>query len=108
MKNIRWIQRFDNFEKAFKTLRDAIALSRIRDLTALEKHGLIHSFEFSHELAWNVLKDYLAVKGISDLIGSKDASRSAFKNGLIENGEVWMKMFEARNFTSHTYQQEIA
>jgi nucleotidyltransferase substrate binding protein (TIGR01987 family) len=55
-----------------------------------------------------VLKDYLEYKGISGLVGSKDAARMAFKNGLIENGEVWMKMIEARNLTSHTYQLEIA
>ena len=70
--------------------------------------GLIQSFEFTHELAWNVLKDYLEHKGIVGLIGSRDASRAAFKNGLIKNGEDWMKMIEARNLTSHTYDPKTA
>jgi nucleotidyltransferase substrate binding protein (TIGR01987 family) len=70
--------------------------------------GLIQSFEFTHELAWNVLKDYLEEKGITGLIGSKDATRVAYKNGLIEQGEDWMKMIEDRNRTSHTYDPLVA
>jgi nucleotidyltransferase substrate binding protein (TIGR01987 family) len=59
-------------------------------------------------LAWNVLKDYLEYKGFVDLIGSRDATRTAFKNGLIENGDTWMAMIKARNQTSHTYNLELA
>lgn len=81
-------------------------LGRERPLSPLETQGLIQSFEFTQELAWNVLKDYLEDKGILGLIGSKDASRSAFKNGLIDNRDGWMKMIEARNLTSHTYLRE--
>ena len=77
-------------------------------MSPLETQGLIQSFEFTHELAWNVLKDYLEHKGIVGLIGSRDASRAAFKNGLIKNGEDWMKMIEARNLTSHTYDPKTA
>ncbi len=62
----------------------------------------------THELAWNVLNDYLENKGISGLIGSKDAPRSAFKNGLIGHGDDWMKMIEARNLSSYTYNLETA
>lgn len=72
------------------------------------QQGLLHSFEFTQELAWNVLKDFLEDKGISGLIGSKDATREAFKNELIEDGESLMKMITARNRTSHTYNLEIA
>lgn len=108
MKDIRWKQRFDNLLKAHQTLFDAVELARARPLSPLETQGLIQSFEFTHELAWNVLKDYLENKGIVGLIGSKDASRAAFKNGLIENGEDWMKMIEARNLTSHTYDPKTA
>lgn len=108
MTDSRWKQRFNNYSKAFQTLVAAVELARTRDLSDLEEQGLIQSFEFTHELAWNVLKDYLEEKGITGLIGSKDATRTAFKNGLIENGEAWMKMIEDRNRTSHTYDEAVA
>ncbi len=108
MQDIRWKQRFQNFLKAFQTLEEAASLAGQRPLTKLEQQGLIQSFEFTHELAWNVLKDYLENKGISGLVGSKDATREAFKNGLIEDGEAWMKMIETRNQTSHTYDSGVA
>jgi nucleotidyltransferase substrate binding protein (TIGR01987 family) len=54
------------------------------------------------------LKDYLEQQGIFALIGSRDASRSAFQNGLITDGEAWMAMIKARNLTSHTYNPEVA
>lgn len=108
MRDIRWKQRFNNYLRAFQTLARAVELARIRELSELEQQGLIQSFEFTHELAWNVLKDYLENKGITGLIGSKDVTRVAFKNGLIEQGEDWMKMIEDRNLTSHTYDPAIA
>jgi len=85
-----------------------VALARTRQLSNLEKQGIIQSFEFTHELAWNVLKDYLEHKGFTNIIGSRDATRLAFKNGLIQDGEVWMKMIDIRNRTSHTYNMSLA
>lgn len=108
MQDIRWKQRFNNYRNAFQTLVEAVELAQVRELSRLEQQGVIQSFEFTHELAWNVLKDYLADKGITGLIGSKDATRAAFRNGLIEQGDDWMKMIEARNLTSHTYSPKIA
>ena len=108
MSDIRWKQRFNNYIKAFQTLVAAVELARTRELSPLEQQGLIQSFEFTHELAWNVLKDYLEEKGITGLIGSKDATRAAFKAGLIEQGEDWMKMIADRNRTSHTYAPQVA
>ena len=87
MSDTRWKQRFNNYIKAFQTLVAAVELARSRELSELEQQGVIQSFELTHELAWNVLKDYLTEKGIVGLIGSKDATRSAFKNGLIEKGD---------------------
>ena len=104
----RWKQRFDNFTRALQTLTEAIELAHQRHLSKLEKQGLIQSFEFTHELGWKVLKDYLEDRGVSGLIGSKDATRSAFQNGLIEDGQAWMDMIKARNLTSHTYNQDVA
>ena len=106
--DIRWLQRFANYTKALHSLSDAVALAGERPLSKLEQLGLIQAFEFTHELAWNVLKDYLEQQGIFALIGSRDASRSAFQNGLVTDGEAWMDMIKARNLTSHTYNPEVA
>jgi len=107
-KDVRWQQRFRNYRLALSRLTDAVALSQQRSLSDLEKQGLVHAFEFTHELAWNVLKDYLEAQGLADVIGSKNATRQAFANGLLEDGEAWMDMIKARNLTSHLYQAKIA
>jgi nucleotidyltransferase substrate binding protein (TIGR01987 family) len=106
--DIRWQQRFANYGKALQSLGDAVALAAERPLSHLEQQGLIQAFEFTHELGWNVLKDFLEFKGITGLIGSRDASRSAFKNSLVADGEAWMDMIKARNQTSHTYNLNVA
>ena len=106
--DIRWIQRFDNYGRALQTLRNAAELATQRPLSELEQQGLIQGFEFTHELAWNLLKDFLEAQGIAGLIGSRDAIRTAFKNGLLEDGETWMEMIKARNLSTHTYQQDLA
>lgn len=107
-EDIRWKQRFDNYLRAFEALRRVVDLARQRDLSELEQQGLIHCFEFTHELAWNVLKDYLEETGITGIIGSKGATREAFKNGLICDGESWMQMIKSRNLSSHAYNPDIA
>ena len=107
-EDIRWKQRFDNFQRALQTLTDAVELTKKRPLSRLEQQGLIQGFEFTHELAWNVLKDYLEAQGFTQIIGSKNATRIAFKNELISDGEVWMNMIKARNLSSHTYNTETA
>ena len=91
-----------------QALRQAVELAGLRDLTELEMQGLIQGFEFTHELAWNVLKDYLEEQGIIGIIGSKNATREAFRNGLISEGQSWMDMIKARNLSSHTYNTDIA
>lgn len=107
-QDVRWIQRFNHFSKAFAQLQEAVELSKQRKLTKLEEQGLIQTFEYTHEMAWNTLKDFLEERGTKKLYGSKDATREAFKTGLIENGEIWMNMIESRNLTSHTYNEETA
>lgn len=106
--DIRWKQRFDNFNRVLSTLEQAARLASQRPLDDLEELGLIHTFEFTHELAWNTLKDFLEHKGITGLIGSRDATRMAFKNELIEDGQTWMDMIKDRNLSSHTYHLEVA
>lgn len=105
---IRWKQRFSNFKKALSQLREGAAIASERDLNNLEKQGLIHIFEYNHELAWQVMKDYFRFQGNPEIRGSRDATREAFKNNLIDDGEVWMDMIQSRNLTSHTYNEEIA
>jgi nucleotidyltransferase substrate binding protein (TIGR01987 family) len=104
----RWVRRFNNFVKAFAQLEEAVKLSRQRELSKLEQQGLIQAFEYTHELAWKTMKDFLEERGVQNLYGSRDATREAFKAGLIENGEVWMAMIQSRNLTSHTYNEETA
>jgi nucleotidyltransferase substrate binding protein (TIGR01987 family) len=107
--NNRWEQRFENFNRALSQLKVGIILMNERQLTMLEEQGLIQAFEYNHELAWNVLKDYLEeYGGHTGLIGSRDTTREAFKRGLIEDGECWMNMITSRNLSSHTYDEETA
>lgn len=107
-RDIRWIQRLANFRRAFSQLSDARALSQQRPLTELEKQGLIQAFEFTHELAWCVLKDYFEYQGASNITGSRDATRQAFSVGLVKDGDGWMEMIKSRNQTSHTYNRATA
>ncbi len=105
--DIRWQQRFSNYQKALKQLKAGVDLSAQRELSLLEKQGLIQAFEYTHELAWKTMKDFLDYKGSTEPIyGSKDATRQAFLMGLIAHGEDWMRMILSRNLTSHTYDEK--
>ena len=107
-EDIRWKQRFENYRKALKRLGDAVDLANERELSDLEKQGLIQAFEFTFELGWNVLKDYFLYQGNPNFTGSRDAIRNAYKAQLLEDGETWMDMINSRNASSHAYNQEIA
>ncbi|MEN8134935.1 MAG: nucleotidyltransferase substrate binding protein [Thermodesulfobacteriota bacterium] len=104
-KDIRWEQRFSNYQKALAQLQKFIDKG---DLSELEEQGLIKAFEYTYELAWNTMKDFLEYRGQTDIYGSRDVIRKAFELGLIEDGENWMDMLKSRNKTSHTYNQETA
>lgn len=106
--NIRWIQRANHFDNAFSQLKEAVELAGRRQLSRLEALGLIQGFEYTHELAWKTLKDFLEDRGVRDLYGSRDTSRAAFSAGLIEEGETWMEMIRSRNLTTHTYDEATA
>ena len=107
-QDIRWHQRLTNFSNALKQLEKAVLLSEERKLSDLEEQGLIQAFEFVHELAWKTMKDFLNTRGNTEIYGSKDATRSVFQLGLIEDGDGWMDMIKSRNESSHTYNLEIA
>ena len=102
--DIRWIQRFANYKKAISQLSEFIEKA---DLNELEDQGLIQCFEYTYELAWNTIKDFYESQGETGIQGSRDAIRLAFKRGLIENGDLWMKMIKSRTLTSHTYNEEL-
>ncbi|MCY0880092.1 MAG: nucleotidyltransferase substrate binding protein [Firmicutes bacterium] len=106
--DVRWIQRLSHFRRALHRLREADALAAARPLSPLEQQGMIKAFEFCYELAWNLLKDYLQAEGIGNLYGSRSAIRAAFKFGLIERGELWMRMVDDRNFSSYAYDEVAA
>lgn len=104
-QDIRWKQRFQNFEKALFQLTKFIEKG---ELNELEEQGLIQSFEYTHELAWNVMKDFLIFEGIQNIVGSRSATREAFNKNLFEEGQIWMDMIESRNESVHTYNEETA
>lgn len=104
----RFFYRFENFERAFLLLREAMELSARRELSQLEKEGIIQRFEYSWELAWKTLKDYLDHTGIIlETITPAATIRAAYAANIIQNGDVWMKALEARNRMSHVYDFKI-
>ncbi len=113
-KDIRWEQRFSNYNKALKKLTEAIEYIDIEFENAEEvleeiiKEGLIQRFEYTYEMAWNVMKDYALFQGNPDIGGSRDAIRYAFSTKLIADGDLWMDMIKSRMKTSHTHNEETA
>jgi nucleotidyltransferase substrate binding protein (TIGR01987 family) len=103
--DVRWEQRFANFKKALAQLKKFVEK---RQLNELEEQGAIQAFEYTYELAWNVMKDFLEHQGQTDIYGSRDAIRKAFQLGLIADGDKWMDAYKSRTKTSHTYNEETA
>ena len=109
METLRWEQKLDSYYKALKRLSEIVSLSHQRELTDIEKDGLIQRFEFTHELAWKLMMSFCKHQSPEkELFGSKDSTRWAFEHGLIVEGEVWMEMIASRNMTSHNYDGEVA
>lgn len=120
-EDIRWEQRFSNYIKALDKLTQAVEtiekeypadadgnIDNNDFLDDIIKEGLIQRFEYTHELAWNVMKDFLTQAGNTNIFGSRDATREAFAAGLLVNGDLWMDMLKSRNLTSHTYNEDTA
>lgn len=125
MKDIRWHQRFSNFRKALRTLNENIQYIKEQQEIDWEleeedfgdlllgtanilKQGLIQSFEFTFELAWNVMKDYAEFQGNNEIKGSRDAIRYAAQVALVDEGHTWMEMIKSRTASSHTYDEDSA
>jgi len=104
--DVRWIQRLDNYGGALGTLQRGLQIAQERPLSELEEQGLIQAFEFTHELSWLLIKDFLADQGVSGISGSRDA---VVRELLPEGSEAtWMAMIRSRNLTSHTYNPALA
>lgn len=108
-EDIRWIQRFNNYRKALARLGEAVALAEERDLSDLEQQGLIQGFEFTFDLAWKTLQDYLRHhKRPNDNGGPNVIIEQALADGIIKGDEVWKTMKKSRDLTSHSYNGETA
>ena len=103
----RWKQRLENFPKAYDTF--CRTLNRHKELPEDEiiKMALVQAFEFTCELAWNVMKDYLESEGFTEVKSPKQTIRTAFQAGLINDADKWMEMIQKRNLASHAYDQTI-
>ncbi|MDI6603784.1 MAG: nucleotidyltransferase substrate binding protein [Thermoanaerobacteraceae bacterium] len=103
-KNIRWRQRFVNFEQSYKLLNKYIN-QPIR--TELERAGIIQFYEIAFELSWKLMKDYLEAQGL-DVKSPRETIKQAYQMGLIENGHIWIDALADRNLTVHTYDEKLA
>jgi nucleotidyltransferase substrate binding protein (TIGR01987 family) len=99
-RDIRWKQRFQNFEKAFLRLKEALEME---ELNELERNGLIQRFEFTIDLSWKVMKDFLEEKGFSFKPSPKDTFRLAQENKFIDHAQALIDGLEIRNELSHDY-----
>ena len=102
-KDIRWQQRFENLKKAYSLLKEVVDL--YPNLSDLEKEGMVQRFEYTFELAWNTIKDYLESKGIEEKF-PRDIIKSAFKTNIISDEETWISILDNRNLVSHTYDRD--
>ena len=100
----RWQYRFDNYKRAFNLLREAIECQQERELNDLEKEGTIHRFQYTWELAWKTLKDYLENEGLTlEKITPKAVIVASTQAKIIDSQEIWMQALDDRNNMSHVY-----
>ena len=104
--DVRWEQRFHNYKKALNQLSRFVEK---KDLNEMEEQGLIQAFEYTFELAWKTLQDFLEERaGYLEIKGPRPVIMKAFQDGYIISGEKWMEMINDRNRTVHTYDEKIA
>ena len=107
-EDIRWIQRFNNYRKALARLNEAIELANERELSDLEQQGLIQAFEFTSDMGWKTLQDFVVEHGYE---GEREKPVKiiieAASRGIV-NEQGWRKLYQARCKTSHSYDEAIA
>ena len=108
MTDIRWKQRFDNYMKALKGLKNILALEQGRQLSEIELTAKIKYFEMVESLAIETLSDYLKYQGVQFDKFPKAIVKTAFNIGLFDDGQVWVDMIDSRNKAAHTYNESIA
>lgn len=107
-EKLRWHYRFDNYKRAFGLLREAMELKECRELSDLEKEGIIQRFEYTWELAWKTLKDYLENEGVVlEKVTPKSVIVNALEAKIITQREAWMSALDDRNKMSHQYCHKI-
>ena len=102
-KDIRWQQRFQNFHKAFLKLEESLAEV---ELNELERNGVVQRFEFTLELGWKTLKDYMQEEGLSFKLTPKGTLRQAQESGFIDYAQALIDALEVRNDLAHDYDGE--
>ena len=103
--DIRWKQRYSNYQKALSQLERFV---QDDELNEMEEQGLIKAFEYTFELAWKTLQDFLKEKGYVGIVGPRPVIEQSFQDGYISDGTGWLRMLTARNLSSHTYDEETA
>ena len=107
MQNLRWVQRYQNFQKSIINLQDTKICIEKDGLNKIYTMALIQAYEIAFELAWKTTKDYLQYSGIK-VDTPRETIKEAFANNIITDGQLWIEMMEARNKTSHTYKEDFA
>ena len=107
-KDIRWKQRFDNFEKAYLSLIESQEALESEPDNDFIQDSLIQRYEYTLELAWKTMKDYLENEGFMDVTSPKKAVRKAFQERIIQDGSAWIAALDDRNKTSHAYDEQMA
>jgi len=106
-EDVRWIQRLENFSRALALLRGGLS-SGSTSLSLLEKEGVIQRFEYTFELAWKTVKDYLEDGGIViSPVTARQVIKDAYRAKVIDDGQVWIDMLDHRNLLSHTYDSSV-
>lgn len=104
-EDIRWKQRFINFNKSLELLESAL---NIEQPDVVQKAGIVQFFEMCSELSWKVMKDYLEDQGFTEIGTPRNAIKKSFEIGLVEDGHAWMDLLVDRNLSVHTYDEEKA
>jgi len=105
MQDIRWIQRFQNYKKALKNLKEFLSIEK---MSKFEKQGFVKAFECVYELAWKTLQDLMKEKGYEGVVGPKPVISRAFSDGYLKNAESWREVHRARNLAAHLYDESFA
>ena len=100
---IRYKERFEDFEKALKKLKQAF----LEEANELVIDGTLQRYEFTFELAWKTIKDYLEYNGIvSNIASPRNVIQQAYQSKIIKNGDIWIQMMLDRNSLSHLYDEQ--